>query len=333
MNIYDISKQSGVSIATVSRCINNSGYVSEKTRAKIMKVIEENDYAPSAFAKGMATNTMNCVGILCTDSRDLYQADCIYHLEKNLHKHGYAGILGCTGHELKEKKEEVRLLLSRSLDALIFIGSQYTEAEDKDNGYIRDAAKRIPIIMLNGDIRGDNIFTIACDDKAASKALTSLCLDNGSKKPVFLNRRLNYSGRQKLEGFKDACKDHNIEDYSHYTVKDDLEEIINCIEDLHLAGKGTDCYICADDEIALGALKYVQAHNQKIPEDVQITGFNNSVLAQASTPEITTYDNQVSYMCQSAIFTLTGVLENRDFPSKTTYEGKIVVKGTTRNSK
>ncbi|MCF0245416.1 MAG: LacI family DNA-binding transcriptional regulator, partial [Ileibacterium sp.] len=55
MNIYDISKQSGVSIATVSRAMNNSGYVSAKTKAKIMKVIEENNYSPSAFARGMST--------------------------------------------------------------------------------------------------------------------------------------------------------------------------------------------------------------------------------------------------------------------------------------
>ncbi len=64
MNIYDISKQSGVSIATVSRVLNNSGYVSEKTRAKVLKVIEQNNYSPNAFARGMANSTMSTIGIL-----------------------------------------------------------------------------------------------------------------------------------------------------------------------------------------------------------------------------------------------------------------------------
>ena len=147
MNIYDISEQSGVSIATVSRVINNSGYVSEKTRKKVMAVIEKNSYSPNAFARGMSTSSMKTIGILSTNIRDLYQAQCVYYLEQDLKKHGYTAMLCCTGDELEAKKEHVELLASRHVDALIFIGSHFIEKNERDNGYIYAASNHVPVFI------------------------------------------------------------------------------------------------------------------------------------------------------------------------------------------
>ncbi|MFR8494064.1 MAG: LacI family DNA-binding transcriptional regulator [Mediterraneibacter gnavus] len=72
MNIYDISQKAGVSIATVSRVLNGSEKVSEKTRKKVLAVMEENSYTPNAFARSLGLNSMHTVGILCSDSSDVY---------------------------------------------------------------------------------------------------------------------------------------------------------------------------------------------------------------------------------------------------------------------
>ena len=74
MNIYDISEKAGVSIATVSRVLNGNANVSEKTRKKVLDVMEKYGYRPNAFARGLGLNTMKTIGLLCTDSSDLYQA-------------------------------------------------------------------------------------------------------------------------------------------------------------------------------------------------------------------------------------------------------------------
>ena len=328
MNIYDISKQSGVSIATVSRAMNNSGYVSAKTKAKIMKVIEENNYSPSAFARGMSTASMSTVGVLCSDSRDLYQASCVYQLDKELKKQGYTMMLGCTGNEIEMKQRVVRQLMSKAPDALIFIGSHYVEDKMKDYQYILEAARKIPVIILNGYLEGENIFGICCDDRQALYDLTSLVLKNGARKPLFLYRRMNDSGRRKAEGYQTACAKYSISDSPMIPVLDDLEETISSLEDLQ-DFDSFDSYICADDEAALAVLKVCHLKGISVPEQKQITGFNNSLIARACHPELTTYDNQTEYLCQSAVVTLMSVLENKDHPSKTTYTGKIVEKGST----
>ena len=82
MNIYDISRRAGVSIATVSRVLNNSPHVSEATRKKVMAVIEGTGYVPNAFARGLGLNTMKTIGLLCPDASDPYLSQALTFLER-----------------------------------------------------------------------------------------------------------------------------------------------------------------------------------------------------------------------------------------------------------
>ena len=100
MTIYDISEKAGVSIATVSRVLNGSSSVSEKTKQKVLDVINQCEYTPNAFARGLGLNTMKTIGVMCADSSDLYLAKAIYYIEQKLRVNGYDSILCCTGYDL-----------------------------------------------------------------------------------------------------------------------------------------------------------------------------------------------------------------------------------------
>ena len=188
MNIYDISQKAGVSIATVSRVLNGSEKVSEKTRKKVLAVMEENSYTPNAFARSLGLNSMHTVGILCSDSSDVYQAQAIYYLERELRKNSYASMLCCTGYELLEKQSYLNLLLSRNVDAVLLIGSHFIENSPEENRYILEAASKIPVFILNGELKGDNIYSILCDDYMALKDMTW-------SSPEDLNPRFIYTER------------------------------------------------------------------------------------------------------------------------------------------
>ena len=110
MTIYDISEKAGVSIATVSRVLNGSSRVSEKTRRKVMDAMEKYGYTPNAFARGLGLNTMKTIGILCADSSDLYLAKAVYYIEQKLRANGYDSILCCTGYELEAKAASMSYL-------------------------------------------------------------------------------------------------------------------------------------------------------------------------------------------------------------------------------
>ena len=148
--------------------------------------MEENSYTPNAFARSLGLNSMHTVGILCSDSSDVYQAQAIYYLERELRKNSYASMLCCTGYELLEKQSYLNLLLSRNVDAVLLIGSHFIENSPEENRYILEAASKIPVFILNGELKGDNIYSILCDDYMALKDMTDLVFARGSESPIYL---------------------------------------------------------------------------------------------------------------------------------------------------
>ena len=136
MNIYDIAELAGVSIATVSRVVNGSPRVSEQTRQKVLAVMEENDYTPNVFARGLGLDSMQIIGIICPDVADAYMARAVSFLERRLKEYGYDCILYCSGHEQHKKEEAVDLIMKKRIDALILVGSTYTGYGDDDTSSV-----------------------------------------------------------------------------------------------------------------------------------------------------------------------------------------------------
>ena len=168
VNIYDVSKHAGVSIATVSRVLNGNPNVSDKTRRKVLAVMDELGYTPNVFARGLGLNTMRTIGIMCSDSSDLYLANAINYLERGLRNNGYDAILCCTGYDLEAKQQYFELLRSKRVDAIILAGSKFVEMRPRDNEYIIAAASKLPIMLVNGYLEGANIYSTICDDRRPS---------------------------------------------------------------------------------------------------------------------------------------------------------------------
>ncbi|MDO5293262.1 MAG: LacI family DNA-binding transcriptional regulator [bacterium] len=331
MNIYDISKEAGVSIATVSRVINGNTNVSQKTKDKVLAVIKECGYTPNAFARGLGLNTMNTVGISCADSSDPYLAKAIYYLEQMLRKNGYDVILCCTGYELEGKQKYLNLLLSKRVDAMILVGSNFVEAEDSKNDYIRLAAKKVPILILNGALSGENIYCALCDDFQAIYDATNALIQNGIKDILYLYNSKSYSGKQKLDGYMAALKDNGIayrkELVSYFTG--DLQSVTNHLVSLSQNGLDFKGIITSDDSLAVGAIKYAKALKLAIPEELSIIGYNNSIYAECCDPELTSIDNKLETVCKNCVSTLMGVFSDEPVPLKTIFPAEIVKRETT----
>lgn len=331
MNIYDISEAAGVSIATVSRVINGSSKVKPATREKVLDVIAKSGYTPNAFARGLSSNTMDTVGICCADSSDVYMAQGVYYLERELRNHNYASMLCCTGHDLERKKEYLKLLVSRNVDAIFFIGSHYVEDTLEKNQYILDVAEKLPVFILNGELEGTNIYSIRCDDRKAEQSLTDYMFFCGKTKPLYLMRMLSYSGRLKMQGFCDSCRAHGIANPEERVIQvpAKLRDIVEVLENLQRKGVEFDSVLASDDELAVGAVKYAAKCGHRIPTDFEVIGYNNSVLAESSTPELTSFDNRVEYMCEMAVSQLLDVFGGKEVPSRTVFNGTITIRETT----
>lgn len=331
MNIYDVSKKAQVSIATVSRVLNGNPNVSEKTRKRVLAVMDELGYTPNVFARGLGLNTMKTIGIMCSDSSDPYLANAIYYLERELRGNGYDSILCCTGNLLETKKKYFDLLRSKRVDAIILAGSKFIELKAKDNSYILEAAKELPIMLVNGYLEGENIYSTVCDDMAATYQATESLIKSGKKNILYIYTSHSYSGLNKLQGFKNALADHSLplrDEYIHQCPKD-LVSARDLLIRLHDSGLPFDAVLTSADPLAVGAVKYAHIKDLKIPDELSIVGYNNSIYSLCTDPEITSIDTKVEALCTTTINTLMGVFNGVNVPSKTTVAADLIKRATT----
>lgn len=331
MNIYDVSQRAGVSIATVSRVLNENPNVSEGTREKVLSVMRDLGYTPNIFARGLGLNTMKTIGIMCSDSSDPYLANAIYYLERGLRSHSYDAILCCTGYELDAKKKYFQLLRSKRVDAIILVGSKFVEMRAKDNAYLIEAAEKLPVMLVNGYLKGRNIYSTVCDDHAAVYGAVQQLILSGRRRILYLYTSSSYSGFRKMEGYKDALKAHNVEpiqELIHQCPKD-IEAARDRLLSLKKQGLIFDAVVTSDDSLAVGAVKYAHASGTSIPDELNIIGYNNSLLARCTDPEITSIDNKVEALCTTTINTLMGVFSGVNVPGRTTIASDLIQRKTT----
>lgn len=334
VTIYDISEKAGVSIATVSRVLNNSSNVSDNTRKKVMAAIKETGYTPNAFARGLGLNTMKTIGILTADSSDLYLAKAIYYFEEELRANGYDSLLCCTGYELKDKKAAIDLLISKKVDGIIFVGSHFVYPDASDNKYIINASEKVPVMLLNAEVEGDNIYCVSSDDHDSVYRATRKLVESGFKDILYFYNANSYSAHLKEHGFRDAMKDAGIEvsdkQFQYFNgTNEDVHGMSAQLEKAATSGLKFNAVVASDDTLALSAVKYAQSKGFILPDDFAVIGYNNSMLTNCCDPEITSIDNKVETLCKHLTSILMGVLSGEEMPKKTVFKAELVERGTT----
>ncbi|MGN0377124.1 MAG: LacI family DNA-binding transcriptional regulator [Suilimivivens sp.] len=335
MTIYDISKRAGVSIATVSRVLNGSANVKPKTRKKVLEVIEQCEYTPNAFARGLGLNSMNTVGILCADSSDLYLSKAIYHIEGNLRAGGYHSVLCCTGYDLENKKASLALLLNQRVDSVIMVGSNFIEDETDDNQYIRDAAAQVPIMLLNADLDCPNVYCTMCDDFKSMQDASLFLINQGITDILYLYNSTSFSGKKKLSGYQSAYIMKDIPLNKQYQqfftgTHEDIDGVCHFLNELHKKGLDFHAVLASEDMLAAGAIKYAKMNGLSVPGDLSVIGYNNSILSTCCEPELSSVDNHLETLCSQLVKTCIGALSNEEMPQKTIFSGELIKRGSTK---
>ena len=337
MNIYDISEQACVSIATVSRVLNNSPHVSEKTRQHVLQVIREAGFVPNAFARGLGLNTMMTIGLLCPDASDPYLSSAISLLEHAFRENLYDCLLVCTGRERADLDDGIRALSSRHVDGMVLMGSSFVGRNTDDNRIILDTAGQTPLVILNGSLSAPNVYSVVCDDFQATRDAVARLAQEGRKRMLYLYHALNPSGEQKLQGFLEGLRDAGLQPDSRYQIMIEKENkqvhaVSEIVRSLWKQGLRFDSVLVSEDMLAVGALKALSSMGLSIPEDVSLIGYNNSILCQCTAPELTSIDNRLEAICDQIVQTMIGVLSDKEMPLQTVFRARIAERGSTRTA-
>lgn len=319
MNIYDIARECGMSIATVSRVLNGSPGVSAKSREKILGAMERLGYQPNAFARGLGLGSMKMVGLLCSDVADPFYARAVSLLEAGLREDGYDLLLCCTGGELTEKKKYTELLLSKKADAIVLVGSVF--AEPADNSHIETAARQVPVVMINGRVDAEGVYCITGDEREALSRCVRLLYGAGARRILYLYDALTDSGRRKLAGLEDGLARCGLEKREPLIcrVPRDLDGARDAVERLQAQGEDFDAVLCSEDLFAVAAQKALARAGRQLP----VIGCNNSILARCATPGITSVDFLLEDMCELAVSVLRKLLEGKPAPRQITVSSRL----------
>lgn len=312
MTIYDIAKMAGVSTATVSRVVNGTDKVSKKTQEKVRSVIRASNYTPSVFARGMGTNSMRSIGLLCADIAHPFMANAVSLLQKPLHAHGYDCILSCTGLEHEDKLEHTRRLLAKSIDTLVYIGSKYEDptSDTIEPDYIAEAAQHIPVFLINGHVPGENVYCTYGDDFEVTREITRRFIAQGRKRILFLSDSPTYCVLRRLHGYEAALAEAGLDPSQKIEVFTQVDAHYTRDVLLERTDLNFDAVVATEDGLAIGAVKYARARGLCVPDDLAICGFNNTQLATSSTPELTSVDNRLADQCRITVENLLMALED-----------------------
>lgn len=273
------------------------------------------------------------VGLLCADSSDLYLAKAVYFIERKLSESGYHSMLCTTGYTFQRKQESLKLLLAKEVDAIALVGSHFIGQNETENAYIREAADRMPLVLLNGELDYPNIYSASCDDYQATKDATNALIDDGVKSLLYFYDTQSYSGRKKQSGFKDACSEKGIEDTFHLLYvgdREDIDGVSTRIERLWESGMHFSGIVCSEDYLALGTVKFARRCGISIPKNLQVIGYNNSILTKCCDPELTSVDNHLEDISEQVVKALLCVLDGGAFPEKKYFAGDIIKRDSTK---
>jgi LacI family transcriptional regulator len=298
VTIYEVSTLAGVSLATVSRVINKSSVVSKKTREKVLKAMEELGYRPNTIAQSLASSRSNSIGVLVSQLDSPFFGEMMVGIEDELRKAGKQ-VLFAAGHNSEvAEKESLEFLKSRLCDALI------VHCEQVSDEYIHSLTEdKVPVVIVNRLIPLIEDRCIVLDNHKGGYLAAQHAIEQGHTNIAYIaGPQHKEDALERLRGFKQALKDYNVPfsdaqiGYGNYNEKGGIAGISALIE----KGLQPTCLVCANDEMASGAMKRCRELGIKIPEELSIIGYDNSSFTKYLHPELTTIDNPIGRMGKMA---------------------------------
>ncbi|MDL2217176.1 LacI family transcriptional regulator [Christensenellaceae bacterium OttesenSCG-928-M15] len=328
MNIYDIANEAGVSIATVSRVINNKPNIHPKTVKKVKAVLEKHNYVPSSIARGLVLKSLRLVGIVLDDIRNLHYTKTAYTIEQALAKQDYRCIV-CNVNG-RNPEAMLKMLAESQVDGVIIVGSsfmnEYTEAAIKN--YHADH----PVVIVNGYLPLDNVCSILCDDRDGIAQSVEHLIQKGHRKILYIHDNDTDSAERKLDGYRTAMFKNGLTEFDEWIVKSpvgfDGGKVAGA-EVLKRFGHDFTAVVCAEDTTALGLMRVLEKDGLTIPEDVAVTGYSNSFFGKITAQILTTVDTKLETLGSEAARALCDRFEGKDRPDKLTVSPELLIGDTT----
>ncbi|MCD1258606.1 LacI family DNA-binding transcriptional regulator [Paenibacillus athensensis] len=321
--IKDVALKAGVTVTTVSRVLNNRGYISQATREKVYRVMEEMQYQPNEIARALMRKRSMMLGMIVPTIAHPFFGELAHHVELHASARGYK-LLICNS-RMNQHKERVYIdmLESNRVDGII-MGSHTMNV---------DAYTKLkqPIVAFDRVIPG--VPSISSDNYRGGVLAAELLLSKGCRRIAHVCGKLNpiFHGSRRTDGFRDALAAQGVEPYVMELGPDDFdnEHYEQALHRLFDELPNLDGLFASSDMIALHAVKICAARGITIPGRLKLVGYDDIQFASIVTPGITTLRQPLSEMSELAVGLLDRMASGEDVPGEHILPVRLVERGST----
>ncbi|MFC3768169.1 LacI family DNA-binding transcriptional regulator [Paenibacillus sp. GCM10012303] len=274
VTIYDIAKQANVSAMTVSKVINNTGKISEKTRSRIKKIMEEMNYVPNSMARSLVLQETKMLSLLIPDITNPFFTTLARGAEDAAMRLGYKLLFGNSDESLTKEKEYVDMILSTRVDGVLF-----SAASDLSGPHLQTLRlHRIPFVLLDRAVPGHECDTVTGDSREGARKLVEHLISLGHRRIALVNGSLAVStARDRLAGYNDALKLNDIavddtllleSNYKHFEDGPLLRSM------LELPDPPTAVF-AGNNFLAVGLIRKLLELGVRVPEQMSVVCFDD----------------------------------------------------------
>ncbi len=323
--LKDVAREAGLSVGTVSRVLNNRGYISEETRKRVTDAMSRLHYQPNAMARSLSKQRSRMIGVIIPSIEHPYFSKVLSCLESAAHEENYQLLLFCSRGKTSREEEYVRVCSSNRVAGLILCSGNVPTGKLRDLGF--------PVVAYERYLNEADA-AVECDNYEGGCLAARELIEAGCRKLVgiFGIGRVSMPADVRRDGFRDECSKHEDVELSEYFCSPEHLEDLNYFPDLRPfldSGLDMDGIFASSDVIGMQIMAELSKRGIRVPADVKIIGYDDVNISQMTNPHLTTIHQPVEEMAKACIEIIKRASEDRTIPSRTTFHVSLERRGTT----
>ena len=291
--LADVAERAGVSLTTVSRVLNNRGYLSQYTRDRVALAIKELGYRPNQVARALHGMSTNTVGVIMPTTSLPFFGELVAGLESTLAEAGYRTLLCNSMGRVDREREYLDLLIAQRVDGIIS-GAHNEMQMDYDT-------VRMPLVTIDRDL-SSTIPNIRADNLAGGRLATEHLLARGRTRPAILTSRTGPHNLREA-GYRAVLAEHSIQPVLltvEFHTPDSMRYGLVSSQ-LDAVAQEIDSVFATDDLAAAAVLEWAYQHGRRVPEDFAVVGFDGTSAVRRALPGLTTIQQPIAQIARAAV--------------------------------
>jgi DNA-binding LacI/PurR family transcriptional regulator len=291
VTIKDIARELGISPSTVSRALKDHPDISPKTRKAVKELAEKLHYEPNAIALSLRNKSSKTIGVIIPQIVHFFFSSVISGIEELAYESGYNVLMCQSNEDFEKEKSIVHTLMSKRVDGVLASVSKTTTNFDH---FLELINSNIPIVFYDRVLNIPYTDRVIVDDYAGAYKATEHLIKRGCKRIAHLATSQDLLiGKNRKAGYVQALKDNNIEVNEEIILRCDTDKHAQkCIPYLLTLQNQIDGIFAVNDLTAISAMSIIKRSGYKIPQDIAVVGFSNSVYSSMTDPPLTTVEQQ-----------------------------------------